>query len=173
MERENNIMRLISAGHALRLKSSDGSCLICEAKETFKAYIDPDFVKWGINKTGIASAEMSVQVHDMIEDGTFMDIFQALPGTWGQKWLPQDKVVDFCDTFPNWLRQEGFATFFLVKKDENRPIDEKKPGDHLVVVCVSVDDDGLDVDVYRLEGASVWYGGPRHRVVSPQLPLVK
>ena len=164
-----NILRLISGDHVLKLKASDGSRLICQSKDTFKYYIDPDFVNWGMNKPGIASAEISVQVHEMIENGTFMDIFQALPGNWEEKWLPQDKVVDFCDTFPNWLRQAGFATFFLVKKDENRPIDEKKPGDNLVVVIVRVHDGGLHVHVDRLGLANVWSGADHSHVVSRQL----
>jgi len=170
---EKQIIRLISGGHALKLKASDGSHLICEAKDVFKSFIDPDFVDWGMIKPGVSTPEILVEVHEMVSNGTFMDIFSALPGTWGQKWLPQDKVVNFCYTFPNWLRQEGFATFFLVKKDENRPIDEKKTGDNLVVVNVNVSDDGLFVHVNRLENANVWYGGPCHRVVSPQLSLVK
>jgi hypothetical protein len=167
--RQKSILRLISGDHDLKLQASDGSRLIHQAKDTFKADIDSDFANWGINKPGIASAEMSVQVREIIEDCTFVDIFQALPGSWSDKWMPQDKIIDFCETLPTWLRQKGFSTFFLVKKDESRPIDEKKPGDNLAVVGVLVRVDGLSVVVDRLERASVWDGGTRHRVVSPQL----
>jgi hypothetical protein len=134
----NGLFRLISGDHDLKLQASDGSRLIHQAKDTFKADIDSDFANWGINKPGIASAEMSVQVREIIEDCTFVDIFQALPGSWSDKWMPQDKIIDFCETLPTWLRQKGFSTFFLVKKDESRPIDEKKPGNNLAVVHVYV-----------------------------------
>ena len=164
-----SILRLISEDGVLTLKDSDGSRLIYNAKDTFKSGIDNDFVRWGINNPGIATAKTPVQVCEIVQDGTFMDIFSALPGTWSQKWLSQDQVIEFCETLPEWLRQENYATFFLVKKDEKEPIDENNPQDNLVVVYVFVYSDGLSVCVRRLEYDRVWYGEYRRRVVSPQL----
>ncbi len=161
------ILRLLKDG--LAIKALDGSRLICKAKKTFKSFIDIDFVNWGINKHGIATPETPVQVREMIGDGKFMDIFRALPGTWNQKWVSQNQAIEFCETLPEWLRQEGYATFFLIKKDENKPIDEENPQDDLVVVYVYVFADGLDVYVDRLEDDDVFHGQYRHRVVSPQL----
>jgi len=63
---------------------------------------------------------------------------------------------------------------FLVKKDENKPVDEANPQDNLVVVRVRVRSGGLDVYVLRLGHGYVWNGECRHRVVSPQLiPLAE
>jgi len=165
----NSILRLISGGSTLTLKALDGSRLICKAKKTFKSFLDADFVNWGINKPGITTPETPISVHEMIANDTFLDIFRSLPGTWNQKWLSQNQVIEFCESLPDWLRQDGNATFFLVKKDENKPIDENSPEDNLVVVYVNVHSDGLYVYVYRLEFDNVWYGEDRHRVVSPQL----
>jgi hypothetical protein len=166
---KEQILRLISGGHALKLKASDGSRLIHQAKNTFEAYIDSNFVNWGMNKPGVATPEILAEVHEMVSNGTFMGIFSALPGCWNEKCIPQDKVVDFCETLPDWLRQEEFGNFFLVKKDEAKPVDEKNPSENLAVVAVSVNDVGLHVFVFRLEYARVWNGEYRHRVVSPQL----
>jgi len=163
------ILRLISGENSLTLKALKGKRLIYNSKRTFKSFIDQNFVNWNMNKKGIATPETSVQVHEMVQNGTFMDIFRTLPGTWNQKWLSQDQIIEFCETLPNWLRQEGSATFFLTKKDESKLINEDKPEDNLVVVYVYVFDDGLDVFVYRLEDDDVWCGESRHRVVSPQL----
>jgi len=163
------ILRLISNGQILKLKALAGGRLIYNAAGTFKSFIDSDFVKWGIDKPGIATPETILQVHEMIGDGKLMDIFCSLPGAWNQKWVSQDQVIEFCETLPEWLRQEGYATFFLIKKDENNLIDENGPESNLVVVNVHVNSDGLDVDVRRLGRDDVLDGENRRRVVSPQL----
>ena len=170
---KDGILRLISGDQNLILKALDGSRLIYQAKKTFKSFIDSDFINWGLNKSGIATLEIPVKVDEIIGDGTFMNIFSSLPGTWNQKWLSQNQIIEFCETLPHWLRQERNATMFLCKIDENKPINENKPQDNLVVVYVSVSSDGLDVYVHRLEYDYVWGGGYRPRVVSPQLiPLM-
>ncbi len=166
---QQGILRLISEGKSLKLKALDGSRHICKSKKTFKSFIDADFENWGINKKGVATPETPIQIHEMVGDGTFMDIFRSVPGTWREKWVSQDQVIEFCESLPDWLRQEGYGTFFLVRKDENKPIDETKPEENLGVVRVYVDDDGLRADVFQLEYDHVWVGERRHRVVSPQL----
>lgn len=165
----NGILRLISGEEVLSLKDSNGSRLIYQAANTFKSFLDEDFVKWGLTKKGIATAETKVQVHEMIADGNFMAIFKSLPGNWNQKCLSQNQVIDFCEQLPNWLRSDGYATMFLCKIDETKKVDEKDPQKNLVVVCVSVGADGLYVFVYRLEDDIVWRAGCAHRVVAPQL----
>ncbi len=159
-------------GKNLALKALDGGRLICDAKSTFKSGVDNKFVTWGINKLGVASSETLVQVHDIMQDSTFMDIFSALPGTWNQKWLSQNQVIEFCETFFEWLRRNGGTTIFLVKKDESKPVDEDKPLDNLVVVCVVVYSDGLGAFYRRLSLRSIWIGEHHNRVVSPQIPKV-
>jgi hypothetical protein len=171
---KDGILRLISDNQTISLKSLTGKRLIYQAEKIFKSYIDPDFVNWGLNKFGIATPETLIKVDEVVSNGKFMDVFRALPGTWNQKWLSQNQVIEFCETFSSWLKQGGDATMFLCKIDENKLIDENKPQDNLFVVYVRVRSDGLDVRVFRLERDYVWRGGARHRVVSPQLiPLAE
>lgn len=168
-----SILRLISDRRTLTIKALDGQRLIYNSEKTFKSYIDPNFVDWNLNKTGVATLETPVQVHEMVDNGTFMDIFSPMPGNWNQKWLSQNQVIDFCETMSNWLTQNRHGTMFLVKKDENKPIDEDNPQKNLVVVDMRSFVDGLYVAVSRLEFDGVWRGVCRHRVVSPQfIPLV-
>lgn len=167
----NGILRRISGRHTLALKALDGKRLIYNSKKTFKSYIDPNFKKWNLNKTGMATPETLVQVSEMVGDGTFMKIFSSLPGTWNQKWVSQNQVIEFCETLSNWLRHDEYTTIFLIKKDEGKPIEEANPQDNLVVVYVLVDSDGLRVYVRRFEYDYVWDGKCRHHVVSPQLTV--
>ena len=104
------ILRLMFNRQAT-IKALDGKCLIYNAENTFKAHIDPNFVNWNLNKAGIATPEIPVQIHEMIDDGTFMGIFGSIPGSWNQKWVSQNQVIDFCKTMFNWLRQaQWFST---------------------------------------------------------------
>ena len=170
--KEPDILRLISGGHSLKLKATKGKRLICDAKKTFKSFIDADFSNFGINKPWAPRPEMPIQVHEIVGDAEFLGIFKALPGTWAEKWISQDQIIQFCEKLPKWLRQEGYGTFFLTKKDENQPINEDKPEDNLVVVYVLVLADGLLVRVCSLAIGHLWYGPRRHRLVSPLSPSV-
>jgi hypothetical protein len=171
---KKNILRLISDGHTLILPASDGSRLICDAKDTFLSGIDDDFIGWGLDVPGIATPETPVQVYEMIRSSNFMNIFKALPGKWSQKWLSQHQFIDFCETLPNWLIQSWYGALILIKDDENKLINENKPADNLVVVHVNMLSNGLSVSLNRLDDGNVWGGKHRVRVVSPKLtPLVE
>lgn len=171
--RPKGVLRLISSDYCLKLKASDGNRLIHQSKDVFKAYIGPNFIKWELYKPGVSSPEMSIHVHEVIKDSNFMDIFQSLPGSWEQKWLPQDKVIDFCLNFACWLIQKGRSNFFLIKRNENQPIEVKTPTANLAVLRVDLSDEGLGIDVFRLEDPSDWLGEYRHRVISPELMRLK
>lgn len=164
-----NILRLISGDSNIILDPLDGSRLIYNAEETFKQFIDPDFIKWGINKSGIPTSKTPIQVHEMMSKGTAMDIFCSLPGDWNQKWVSQNQVIEFCEVFPDWLRKNGNGTFFLIKKDEDRPINKNKPEENLAMAGVYVYSGGLRIGADQLRNSNVWYGEYNYRVISPKL----
>jgi hypothetical protein len=77
--------------------------------------------------------------------------------------MTQAQIIRFCEKHPTWLRQEGYATFFLTKV-----------GDEYFVVLVRVGSGGLAVGVNRLGSGGVWVSEYRRRVVVPQLiPLAE
>jgi hypothetical protein len=164
-----NILRLVYGDYPIILPISDGSRLICQAADIFKACITTRFVAWGLNKPGVRVPEIIVQVHEVVDDAKFVDIFEALPGTWNQKFLSQNQVVDFCEILPECLRQIGYSTFFLIKRNESELIDENKPADNLFVVHVIVVSNGLFVHATHLENYNVRNGKYRYHVVSPRL----
>jgi hypothetical protein len=169
---KKNILRFVFTG--LVLKASDGSRLIYKAKKTFQSddfVIDEDFANWKINNPGIVVPETSLQIHDLVGCGNFMDIFESSPGKWNQKWLTQNQVIDFCEIFPSWLNQGHFGNFVLIKKDENKPVDENKPEDNLVVVVLRMTLGGLSAHIYNLECDNFWPGRCLYRVISPA-PIV-
>lgn len=161
-----SILRLISGGSTLTLKASDGRRLIADAKSTFTFGIHGDVIKLGLNDPVIATPETLIEIHAMVCDGNVMDIFKSLPGTWSQKWLSQNQVIDFCETLFNWLNPEGDGMFALIKKDKNRQIDEDNPGDNLDVVYVNKPSFGKKAEVCPLWYKKIWFGKYHYRVVS-------
>lgn len=157
------ILRVISGNEKLMIEALDGKAYISDAKKTFKSGIDGDFKNWGLNQSCPATAETLLDVSEMTSDGTFVQIFTDISSDLEKLVMTQAQIIRFCEKHPTWLRQEGYATFFLTKVN----------GEYFVVL-VFVSSDGLHVFVFRLEYVTVWYGAFRLRVVSPQLiPLAE
>ncbi len=153
-----SILQVISGGEKLMIEALDGKAYISDAKKVFKSYIDGDFKNWGLNQPNTATAETLVDVSEMIKDATFAQVFTGITPDLDKLVLTQAQIIRFCEKHPTWLRQEGYATFFLTKVN----------GEYFVVY-VFVFSGGLEVLVYRLEDGYVWDAEYRHRVVSPQL----
>ena len=163
VEAKPSILRLISGGEKIMIEALDGKAYISDAKKTFKSFIDPDFKNWGLNQSSPATAETLLDVSEMTSDGTFVQIFAGITPDLDKIVMTQAQIIRFCEKHPTWLRQEGYATFFLTKV-----------GGEYFVVHVRVFDGGLNVRVNRLGLGHVWRGEYRHRVVSPQLiPLAE
>ncbi|MFZ4648578.1 MAG: hypothetical protein ACOYMB_02995 [Patescibacteria group bacterium] len=151
-----SITRLIESG--VMIEACDGKTYISEAKNTFKSGIDGDFKNWSLNNKGNATKETLVDIHEIVEDAKFSQIFPSLNSNLDKLVMTQNQIIRFCEKHPTLLRQEGYATFFLIKENNE-----------YFVVRVIVYSGGLGADVRRLEYGIVWDGEYRHRLVVPQL----
>lgn len=158
VEVKPSILKLISSGEKITIESLDGQEFISGAKDIFKSYIDENFKNWGLNEPSLATTKTSLDVHEMVIDGTYKEIFTSISDDLEKLVMTQAQICLFCKKHLNWLRQDGYATFFLTKK-----------GEEYFVVDVSVVSDGLFVNVDRFGLDYVWSGGCRLRVVVPQL----
>ena len=153
-----SILQVISGGEKLMIEALAGASYISDAKKTFKSNIDRNFKNLGLNKSCSATAEIMVDVSEMVSNGTLVQIFTGITSDFDRIVMTQAQIIRFCEKYPTWLCQEGCATFFLTKVN----------GEYFVV-GVGVNSDGLRVSVGRLENDGVWGGEYRLRVVSPQL----
>lgn len=151
-------LKLLSGAETLMLDALDGKETLATAKEVFPSGIDGDFKNWGTNKPGITTKEIAVDVHELVKDGTFAQMFGSLGTDLDKLCLTQSQIKNFCKKHPEWLRQNGYATFFLFKVE-----------DQFFVAGVGVRSDGLHVRVCRFEGDDVWSAESSHRLVVPQL----
>ena len=151
------ILRLISET-PLVLDPTDGSQVLAEANDTF-AYIDSDFRNWNADEPGLATEQTPVCIYEMVEDATFAQMFGSLAPDVAKLCLAQAQIKGFVSKHRQWLRSDGYATFFLFKSHS-----------HFFVARVGVySGGGLYVSVRRFEYSYVWFAGYCHRVVVPQL----
>lgn len=152
------ILKLISEAHEIIIETCDGSQTIATAKETFKSGIDREFKNWGTNKAGASTEKTPVQVHEMVKNATFARMFGSLGTDLDKLCLTQHQIKTFCEVHKEWLRKDGYATFFLFKVE-----------DQFFVANVGVDSGGLYVSVQRFEDGNVWVAEYSHRMVVPRL----
>jgi hypothetical protein len=158
-EAKEIFLQLISDGEDLAIDAADGSEILAEAREMFPGGIDSDFKNWGADERGLATAETPVEVYEMMKDATFSQMFGSLNADVRKNCLTQHQIKNFVRKHRNWIRTDGYATFFLFESYG-----------HFFVARVHFHDVvRLFVFVYRFGRDDVWGADDRHRVVIPQV----
>ena len=150
-------LKFISGDEKIFIAATDGKGTIAEAMDVFTGGIDKDFKNWGLDVAGKPTKRTKVQVHEMVKDGTFEQMFGSNPD---HLCFEQDQIVSFVKKHKKWLRTDGCATFFLFKVKgkffvAGVVLDSGRPNVYV---------DGLDYDY-------VWDAENRRRFVSPQQEL--
>lgn len=153
-------LRRLFETETIIIDACDGTETLATAKETFKAGIDSGSKNWGTNKADKATEETAVTIHEMVKDATFAQMFGSLGSDLDKLCLTQHQIKTFCEKNPNWLRSDGYGTFFLFKADGQ-----------FFVADVDVLPDGLLVRVDRFGFDGVWRARCALRVVVPHLAV--
>jgi hypothetical protein len=156
-KKENAFLKWFSKDKFIIIEKCDGTETLAQAEKVFKSGIDPDFKNWKLDKASEETKETAVEVHEIIKDSTFAQMFGSLGTDLDKLCLTQHQIKSFCKNHPNWLRKDGYGTFFLFKVDGN-----------FFVAYVRVRFDCLDVYVHEFEYDDVWGAGYLPRVVVPQ-----
>lgn len=151
-------LKIISGGETVKLDAVKGNVTITDSKNVFSS-IDGDFKNWKINTSGNATAETPVDVYEMTQNATFTQMFGSLHNDLDKLCFTQHQIVNFVTKHRNWLRTEGYGTFFLFKSGEQ----------FFVAYVYFRGDDSLSVYVNRFGRSSVWLASLRRRLVAPQL----
>jgi hypothetical protein len=142
----------------LIIPATTGKRTIAKASGVFPGWIDSYFKNRNLDNPGEKTEELKVKVQEMDKDATFAQIFTKPE----EMCLTQSQIIYFCEGFPQQLRTDGYATFFLFKE---------KNGEYFVA-SVYFDGSGqLEAYVYGLSHDYVWSAGDRGRVVLPQLTV--
>ena len=96
-------LSLLSGAETLMLDALDGKETLATAEEVFTGGIDGNVKNFGINKPGIATKEQAVDVHELIKDGTFAQMFDSLGTDLNKLCLAQARIKNFCKKHPQRL----------------------------------------------------------------------
>ena len=155
---QNEFLRLIPGGQNLIIDPTDGSETLAVATDVF-AYIDSDFRHWQADEPALPTHEACVQSYEEVEDATCAQMFESLSSDVNQLCLTQSQIKNFVRKHRQWLRTDGYATFFLFKSY-----------DQLFVASVRIDIGGrLGIGVNRFNHPRVRLAQELNRVVIPQL----
>src|SRR3989344_5841606 len=143
---QGQFLKLISGGEDLTIDPVEGTEILAEANDVF-AHIDGDFRNWGADEASGPTESTPASVYEQVRDGTFAQLFGSLSGDVSRLCLTQAQIKGFVRKYRQWLRADGYATFFLFKSH-----------DQFFVASVDVGSvSALEVDVYRLGDPLVWY----------------
>ncbi len=139
----------------LVIPATDGQETIAQASTVFTGYIDQHFKTYGCDVRSEGTLEQPVEVHKLVENGTFKQIF----GSFAVKPFTQAQVIAFVRRYRTWLAPGGSVTFFLFNV-----------GEELFVATMGFGSSGLllSVDVYQSSYKDLWFAEDRHRVVVSQ-----
>jgi hypothetical protein len=161
-------LRQLYVDEMILLDPTDGTRTIAQATDVFEGGIDADFVNWSLDKSSCSTIATSVRVYEHIKDGTFKAIYGTNYPVLDKMVFTQHQIIDFCVKHKDKLRQDGYGTFFLFKKDDDFPANEN----NLFVAYVGVYSGGrLGANVHRFSDDYGWDAESQPRFVIPQLFL--
>jgi hypothetical protein len=101
--------------------------------------------------------EITVQVHEMIKGGDFKTIYDSMSDNLDALCLSQGQIKSFVKKYRNWLRADGYGTFFLFKA-----------GAKFFVVSVHFRSVKCEVHISHFLNDQAWSSENRLRFVLPQ-----
>lgn len=171
---KSSILRPTLNWQEIEIKELDGGEYIGRSEDVFSG-VDIRFSP--AHTRGCPTKRIKAKI-DFVKDAqtTFWEAFSALPGLWRDKCLSsENQVVEFCRANNKCGHGLGLTTktmVFLVKINGLDPINENRPEDNLLIVCVKVIDEKYYSHSYCLY-SSITESYPYY-IVSPQLyPLEK
>lgn len=149
-------LKLISDKTEIVIEETDGKETIAKASDLFTSYISSGFEKF--DQTCKHTKETKIQVFEVINNGTFKQIFESLGENLDKLCLTQSQIIKFVRNHKRWLQTEDYGTFFLFKKK----------GEYFVV-RVGLGGNGWRVLFCIFNSDHVWGAGYQYRLVIPQM----
>lgn len=148
----NSLCKAITK-NPLKIDNLCGTKFFTESETKF----DPDFKKWQIEKSSKPSKETSVIVYEITTATTIQNVFEQLSkGNLDTITLTPHQILKFAENFRNWLSDDGYATFFLIKVIHN-----------YYVIYLRKIDKNLNASVLLLSNKYIWPTNKFRRVVIP------
>ncbi len=128
----------------------DGKKTIVQAKSLFSGFIDPKFVKWGLDQPGPETPETEVQEYEVIASASVWEMFSCFD--LGMVCLTQDQIMNYCQANRSDFKKLWQTKLFLTEKDFNLPAEKK----NLFVIGVYAGPNGFGALLFKPNDKQVW-----------------
>jgi len=115
---ENFYLKCISENKQIVIDQCDGNETIGYAVGLF-SYISSNFEDWGADEKGQSTEKTPVKVYEIKNDVFYSQIFSEPNTDVAKSCLTQHQICSFVDRHRNWLRPDGYSTFFLFMSKGN------------------------------------------------------
>lgn len=119
MEKENQMLRLVSKNRSLIIDACDGTKTLMKATKTFKRGIDYGSGNWNCKQISDPTKETEVEIYEQIQEATFIQMFSSLSNNWEDVCLTQHQIEVFCNKHSTWLVKDTVPNLMLFKVEEN------------------------------------------------------
>ncbi|PKM91815.1 hypothetical protein CVU82_01245 [Candidatus Falkowbacteria bacterium HGW-Falkowbacteria-1] len=155
---QNSVLEIVRSYDSRTIDALDGSIAIIDSEDIFRAYIDPKFKELGLDKPGLSTPKITVEVYKLVDDKKIGDIFVSFGVNLDKLVMSQSQIVFFCKR--NYLRICGneYAYFFLIKEKNKYH-----------VVNVDIYSDGIGVEIVHFDQKRILLSDDFYHVVVPQV----
>lgn len=105
----SKILQLLSKGEIILIGSTSGTETIASAKEVFHG-INMSFDKLR-NICDIPTKETPADVYQVMEDSTYIQIFNDIASDQSKLFLTQNQVIEFCKEYSSWFNGWMYIPF--------------------------------------------------------------
>ncbi|NCN99687.1 hypothetical protein GW920_00975 [Candidatus Falkowbacteria bacterium] len=157
------ILRLVPQIKPGFIQACDGSQTIADAKDIFLSGIDSEFIDWGTNVPGPATAVTPFEIYDLVKDATFQDMGINS----GKLFFTQHQIKLFCIDHFDLLTDDLAGTFFpsKIKISKIKSAEEEQ----YFVIRVLKNSDGLYARLYKGRLPKEWFAQSPPRIIVPRL----
>ena len=143
------------------MEALNGKISMSIMKKIFKGGMEMSLQNYIQSKPNRATVETLLEVRELIENATLAKIFTKISCDLNKIAMSMAQIVCFCEKHSNFLREEGYATFFLTRI-----------GNEFFVIFVCQENRGLSAGMKRIDFLPQCFAESKHRVVTPRIESV-
>jgi hypothetical protein len=121
----NPYLKILSVNETLIIDALNSGEFLVGVKDILQPGVSIALKNTIANKPAVATKEQVVDVYQQVRRGTLAQMYCSLGADLDKLCLTQAQINNFSKKYPDWLRGDGYATFFMFKFDGQYLIDRR------------------------------------------------
>lgn len=112
---KSEVWKRIYKNEVIKIESLDGKRTIFDTKNVFKI-VSSELQSLQLKETERKTPKTHLIVYKMIKDGRIKEVLNSYKGSFRKLCLTQDQIVEFCIQHQEYLTQNIYGNFFIIRK---------------------------------------------------------